>query len=140
MTSVSCEISVSLFGLFPYRQRDYPVLHSGSNRTFLRMNIQYYGDFCFKINTKPNGRATEDITIITDVPDKLAFTFKVTLLTVFEITTASVGIPVPLAIMPTFIPAVELIDGSVGFPLVLVAVALCSFHSNLGIKSFILYP
>lgn len=34
------------------------------------MNIQYYGDFCFKINTKPNGRATEDITIITDVPDK----------------------------------------------------------------------
>lgn len=34
------------------------------------MNIQYYGDFCFKINTKPNGRATEDVTIITDVPDK----------------------------------------------------------------------
>ncbi|MDQ5902117.1 MAG: hypothetical protein QG606_333 [Patescibacteria group bacterium] len=34
------------------------------------MNIQYYGDFCFKINTKPNGRATEDVTIFTDVPDK----------------------------------------------------------------------
>ncbi|MBP6889653.1 MAG: MBL fold metallo-hydrolase [Candidatus Moranbacteria bacterium] len=34
------------------------------------MNIQYYGDFCFKINTKPNGRATEDITIVTDIPDK----------------------------------------------------------------------
>lgn len=34
------------------------------------MNIQYYGDFCFKITTKPNGRATEDVTILTDVPDK----------------------------------------------------------------------
>ena len=34
------------------------------------MNIQYYGDFCFRINTKPNGRATEDVVIITDVPDK----------------------------------------------------------------------
>jgi L-ascorbate metabolism protein UlaG (beta-lactamase superfamily) len=37
---------------------------------FSCMNIQYYGDFCFKINTKPNGRATEDITIVTDIPDK----------------------------------------------------------------------
>ncbi|MDQ5976097.1 MAG: hypothetical protein QG664_10 [Patescibacteria group bacterium] len=35
------------------------------------MNIQYYGDFCFRINTKPNGRATEDVVIITDVPDKV---------------------------------------------------------------------
>lgn len=34
------------------------------------MNIQYYGDFCFKITTKPNGRATEDIVIVTDVPEK----------------------------------------------------------------------
>ncbi len=34
------------------------------------MNIQYYGDFCFKITTKPNGRATEDIVILTDLPDK----------------------------------------------------------------------
>src|SRR3989344_4067293 len=30
------------------------------------MNIQYYGDFCFKISTKPAGRATEDIVIWTD--------------------------------------------------------------------------
>ncbi|MDO8566384.1 MAG: MBL fold metallo-hydrolase [Candidatus Moranbacteria bacterium] len=30
------------------------------------MNIQYYGDFCFKISTKPAGRATEDIIIWTD--------------------------------------------------------------------------
>lgn len=35
------------------------------------MNIQYYGDFCFKITTKPNGRATEDIVIVTDVPEKI---------------------------------------------------------------------
>lgn len=30
------------------------------------MNIQYYGDFCFKITTKPEGRATEDVIIWTD--------------------------------------------------------------------------
>lgn len=30
------------------------------------MNIQYYGDFCFKVTTKPGGRATEDITIVLD--------------------------------------------------------------------------
>jgi len=30
------------------------------------MNIQYYGDFCFKISTKPAGRATEDVVIWTD--------------------------------------------------------------------------
>lgn len=30
------------------------------------MNIQYYGDFCFKISTKPAGRATEDVIIWTD--------------------------------------------------------------------------
>lgn len=30
------------------------------------MNIQYYGDFCFKISTKPAGRATEDIIVWTD--------------------------------------------------------------------------
>ena len=34
------------------------------------MNIQYYGDYCFKIVTKPNGRATEDIVIVTDIPEK----------------------------------------------------------------------
>ncbi len=34
------------------------------------MNIQYYGDYCFKITTKPNGRATEDVVIITDTPEK----------------------------------------------------------------------
>lgn len=34
------------------------------------MNIQYYGDYCFKITTKPNGRATEDIVIVTDTPEK----------------------------------------------------------------------
>lgn len=34
------------------------------------MNIQYYGDYCFKITTKPNGRATEDVVIVTDVPAK----------------------------------------------------------------------
>lgn len=31
------------------------------------MNIQYYGDYCFKISTKPAGRATEDIIIWTDL-------------------------------------------------------------------------
>ncbi len=30
------------------------------------MTIQYYGDFCFKITTKPGGRATEDIVLWTD--------------------------------------------------------------------------
>lgn len=30
------------------------------------MLIQYYGDFCFKITTKPGGRATDDIVIWTD--------------------------------------------------------------------------
>lgn len=34
------------------------------------MNIQYYGDYCFKITTKPAGRATEDIVVWTDVPEK----------------------------------------------------------------------
>lgn len=34
------------------------------------MNIQYYGDYCFKITTKPAGRATEDVVIWTDLPDK----------------------------------------------------------------------
>lgn len=34
------------------------------------MNIQYYGDFCFKITTKPNGRATGDVVLVTDVPEK----------------------------------------------------------------------
>lgn len=30
------------------------------------MNIQYYGDFCFKVTTKPGGRATEDVTLVLD--------------------------------------------------------------------------
>lgn len=34
------------------------------------MNIQYYGDYCFKISTKPAGRATEDVTIWTDLLEK----------------------------------------------------------------------
>jgi len=34
------------------------------------MNIQYYGDYCFKITTKPGGRATEDVVIWTDLPEK----------------------------------------------------------------------
>lgn len=34
------------------------------------MNIQYYGDFCFKITTKPGGRATDDVVIWTDAPEK----------------------------------------------------------------------
>lgn len=34
------------------------------------MNIQYYGDYCFKINTKPAGRATEDVVIWTDLLEK----------------------------------------------------------------------
>ncbi len=34
------------------------------------MNIQYYGDYCFKISTKPAGRATEDIVIWTDLLGK----------------------------------------------------------------------
>ncbi|MGK2848559.1 MAG: MBL fold metallo-hydrolase [Minisyncoccota bacterium] len=34
------------------------------------MNIQYYGDFCFKISTKPAGRATEDVVMWTDPVQK----------------------------------------------------------------------
>ena len=34
------------------------------------MNIQYYGDYCFKLTTKPAGRATEDVVIWTDLPEK----------------------------------------------------------------------
>lgn len=30
------------------------------------MLIQYYGDYCFKIGTKPGGRATEDVILWTD--------------------------------------------------------------------------
>lgn len=30
------------------------------------MLIQYYGDYCFKIATKPGGRATEDVVLWTD--------------------------------------------------------------------------
>ncbi|HBO16565.1 MAG: Zn-dependent hydrolase of the beta-lactamase fold-like protein [Candidatus Moranbacteria bacterium GW2011_GWE2_35_2-] len=34
------------------------------------MNIQYYGHSCFKINTKPGGRATEDVVFFFDPFDK----------------------------------------------------------------------
>ena len=34
------------------------------------MNIQYYGDYCFKISTKPAGRATEDVVLWTDLLEK----------------------------------------------------------------------
>ena len=34
------------------------------------MNIQYYGHSCFKITTKPAGRATEDVSIFFDPFDK----------------------------------------------------------------------
>ncbi len=34
------------------------------------MNIQYYGDFCFKITTKPGGRATDDVVVVVDPPEK----------------------------------------------------------------------
>jgi len=34
------------------------------------MNIQYYGHSCFKITTKPAGRATKDVTIFFDPFDK----------------------------------------------------------------------
>ncbi len=34
------------------------------------MNIQYYGDYCFKITTKPGGRATDDIVIVIDPSEK----------------------------------------------------------------------
>ena len=34
------------------------------------MNIQYYGHSCFKITTKPYGRATEDVVIFTDPFDR----------------------------------------------------------------------
>jgi len=34
------------------------------------MQIQYYGHSCFKITTKPAGRATEDITVFFDPFDK----------------------------------------------------------------------
>jgi hypothetical protein len=32
------------------------------------MHIEYYGDYCLKITTKPGGRATEDVVIYTDLP------------------------------------------------------------------------
>ena len=34
------------------------------------MNIQYYGHSCFKITTRPAGRATEEITVFMDPFDK----------------------------------------------------------------------
>jgi L-ascorbate metabolism protein UlaG (beta-lactamase superfamily) len=34
------------------------------------MNIQYYGHSCFKINTKPEGRGAEEITLFIDPFDK----------------------------------------------------------------------
>ena len=34
------------------------------------MNIQYYGDFCFKITTKPGGRATDDVVVAIDLCEK----------------------------------------------------------------------
>jgi L-ascorbate metabolism protein UlaG (beta-lactamase superfamily) len=34
------------------------------------MNIQYYGHSCFKITTKPAGRATDDVVIFTDPFDR----------------------------------------------------------------------
>ncbi|KKU52819.1 MAG: Zn-dependent hydrolase of the beta-lactamase fold-like protein [Candidatus Moranbacteria bacterium GW2011_GWE2_47_10] len=34
------------------------------------MNIQYYGHSCFKITTKPGGRATDDVVIFFDPFDK----------------------------------------------------------------------
>lgn len=34
------------------------------------MNIQYYGHSCFKITTKPSGRATDDVVIFLDPFDK----------------------------------------------------------------------
>ncbi len=37
---------------------------------FPSMLIQYYGDACFKITTKPGGRATDDIIIWTNPPEK----------------------------------------------------------------------
>lgn len=36
----------------------------------LAMNIQYYGDFCFKITTKPGGRATDDVVVVIDPCEK----------------------------------------------------------------------
>lgn len=34
------------------------------------MQIQYYGDSCFKVFVKPGGRATDDVTLIFDPLDK----------------------------------------------------------------------
>jgi L-ascorbate metabolism protein UlaG (beta-lactamase superfamily) len=34
------------------------------------MLIQYYGNYCFKITTKPAGRATEDVVVLTDPLEK----------------------------------------------------------------------
>ena len=34
------------------------------------MNIQYYGHSCFKVTTKPAGRATDEVVIFTDPFDK----------------------------------------------------------------------
>lgn len=62
--------------------------------------------------------------LIAEVPDDVAFRFKVTLVAVFDITIAPEGIPVPITIMPALIPVVEAIDEIVGFPLVVVPVAL----------------
>lgn len=34
------------------------------------MNIHYYGDYCFKITTKPAGRATDDVVVVIDPCEK----------------------------------------------------------------------
>jgi len=54
-----------------YKNCDRVRCVSSDENTFIvyftiSMNIQYYGDFCFKISTKPAGRATDDIVIWTD--------------------------------------------------------------------------
>lgn len=78
--------------------------------------------------------------LIAEVPDDVAFRFKVTLVAVFDITTAPEGIPVPVTIMPALIPVVEAIDEIVGFPLVVVPISLMSFHSSLGIYNDMDHP
>jgi hypothetical protein len=70
------------------------------------MIIQYYGDFCFKITTKPGGRATEDVVLWTDplpkgaglrspqgIPNVLLLTHQRAILEDFKNSTVCLDIP-----------------------------------------------
>lgn len=49
---------------------DKPCSLCYDNPVIPNMQIQYYGDYCLKLTLKPGGRATEDVIIYTDLPEK----------------------------------------------------------------------